>query len=611
MSGFCGYEPAMVEALRAAMKRALDELDGLHCSDAEAAEAMRVVSSAQSTLRDTWLPFTSALLACRALDGYQPATIDPGDLVNSWLRITSAERGWQTATDPLGSARFSTAVVATVEQVRALGAALSGAAGSDPMTTDEVASLAMIVGQIGARQELRAAFLPAFTTVGWTNVCNQLAKAKRHLVTESIIDGSAITADERLRWADIDAAFAGLGAVVVGDRIDHPRADSTLLLEDMSPFAAASLAVRLGLDAQALAETTRRVIEHEQAMLDPADETVLGPRPADLLFDAMLATPGAPTAYMVLTADAPQLAMEATTDPDVAHRLVAVGTDPSAITFQQAAVVMPALVRWVLDAREWNATMVYDPELMSTLATLAAPHLLALLTSGADSYGMSTRERRAMESAVMNDRTAFARLLAERDRVVAGVVEHAARSGSSARLLDDVAQLLAVIDSMQRVRTVRHAEEMQAQWNLMWDLLDRAAGLAPLAGPWALVPGASLALLRKVLEDSGVAPDSVGTMQARALQSFDAMTTAGAAAVVCAMFDQMVAGGRIPGGAAPPPLPDMTRTDTGSEYAERFGDWLAASEFNPDVEHELRDGKETIASTHEAARNENDALLGG
>ncbi|MCU1367172.1 MAG: hypothetical protein JWN39_2811, partial [Ilumatobacteraceae bacterium] len=70
MSNFLGFDPTLVDLLRQAMSRALDELDSLRCTDHEADAAMRTIAAARSTVRDTWLPFTSSLLACRALVGY-------------------------------------------------------------------------------------------------------------------------------------------------------------------------------------------------------------------------------------------------------------------------------------------------------------------------------------------------------------------------------------------------------------------------------------------------------------------------------------------------------------------------------------------------------------
>lgn len=613
MSGFCGYDLTLVDGLRAAMVRAVDELDALRCSDVEAVATMRLVATARSTLRDTWLPFTTSLLSCRAMDGYQPAVIDRGDLINSWIRLTSAERGWRTATDASGTGALSAGSALTVEQVRAIGDALSGAAGDEPLTDAEINWLARALEHIAARPALVAALLPAMTTIGWTNLCDQLGAAKQRMATAAVIDGGRdATADEQADRARIDGMFARLGAIVVADRAVHPRSDATLLLTDMTPYAAAALAVTLDLDADAVAATTRRVVERERELIDHPVELVLGPRAADLLFATMLSTPGAPKAYVLLTLDAPQLAMEATDDPALAHLLVRTGTDPANMTPAQAAIAMPAIVRWLLDARTRSSSLGYDPELTVTLADLAAPHLLQLVTSGTNSYALSDRERRAIQTAIISDGAALDHLLSERDRVL-GHLAAGLPADPIERIaaLGDLAALLAVVDSMRKAARIRTAEQDQAEWDLAWDLLDKAVGLIPAEGLWSVVPGAAVTLLRTGLEAAGVGPESVGEVRAAALGSFDTMTTIAAATVVCARFDQLVATGQIAPGTPLPPVPDVEADDVGEDYGDRFETWLVESGIAGDVVVDLHDVKQTIASDHEAARNANDALLGG
>ncbi len=613
MSGFCGYDVTLVGGLRAAMARAVDELDALRCSDVEAVAAMRSIATARSTLRDTWLPFATSLLSCRAMDGYQPAAIAPGDLINSWIRLTSTERGWRTATDASGTGALSAGTALTVEQVRAIGDALSGAAGDERLTDTELDWLATALEQIAMRPALVAALLPAMTTVGWTNLCNQLGAAKQRMATAALVarDHDA-TAEEQADRVRIDGVFARLGGIVVANRAVHPRSDATLLLTDMTPYAAAALAVALDLDADALAATTRRVVERERELIDHPVELVLGPRAADLLFGALLSTPGAATAYVMLTVDAPQLAMEATDDPGLAHLLVRTGTDPANMTPAQAAIAMPAIARWLLDARTRSSSLMYDPELTVTLADLAAPHLLQLVTSGTDSYELSDSDRRAIQTAIIGDGAALDHLLSERDRVLghlaAGLpVDPTERVAA----LGDLAALLAVVDSMRTAARIRTAEQDQAEWDLAWDLLDKAVGLIPAEGLWSVVPGAAVTVLRTGLEAAGVGPESVGEVRAAALGSFDTMTTIAAATVVCARFDQLVVAGRIAPGTPLPPVPDVEADDVGQDYRDRFTTWLGTSGLDDDIMTDLHDVKQTIASDHESARNANDALLGG
>ncbi|MCU1397400.1 MAG: hypothetical protein JWN62_509 [Acidimicrobiales bacterium] len=613
MSNYLGFDPTLVDLLRQAMSRALDELDSLRCTDHEADAAMRTIAAARSTVRDTWLPFTSSLLACRALNGYQPATIDPGEVINSWLQSVVADRHWHVLTDPFDAASSVGTPMLEAEQVRALAMALSARTATTPLTAAEISWLGQALPTIARRADLVAAFLPAFTTTGWTSLCNELGAARQRMVTESLLFDGRTTSDESAGWTGIDTVFAGLGDIVVADRSVHPESDATLLLDDMSAYSAALLVRQLDLDAAPLAEVTRELVEREQLALDHTDGGARGPRAADLLFEAMLVTPGAPTAYVVRTSDAPQLAFEASDDLDLARRLVHDGTDPAHLSTADAKVVVPAYVRWILGASTQHSSLVQDTDPGLTMADLIGPYLLPVLRTGAAGFGLTSDERKGAQSLIATDPSGLAmdRLLSDRERLVASLtVSMSADAAATLDRLSDIADLLAFIDTMQRLSVIDVATRQQAEWQLMWTAIGDGAGALPLPGAVSNLPGPAITGLQLALDATGWGPEAVDEVRSRSLTTLSAMTAVAASIVVATRFDDMVRSGRISPTTPIPPAPNPTSTTAATDYVDAFELWISSNHLDNDVVYELDAIKQTIASDHEATADENGALLG-
>lgn len=612
MSGRLGYDPDLVDALQRAMRRALDELDLVHCADVEATAAMQQVLRCRSLLADTWLPFVDGLLRCRAMDGYQPVRIDAGDLLGTWL-AAAIPAGWRILSDPLfvsGLAVSGAPAAITPDQARALGEALSGATDGESLDADEIAWLASTLGGIAADADLRAAFLPALTTAGWTALCNQLARNRQLQMTAALLYDGRASAAERTGWADIDAVFAALGAALVSNHEVHPFSDATLLVEDdMTPLAAALLVQHLDLDADTLAALTRQLVQRERVLIDTTAETQLGPRAADLLLATIARTPRAATAYVLLTIDDPDLLLESSFDPQLGVQVATLGTDPTNMTADQAEHTVPQLVRWFLDASRTANSLVYNPALASGAAEVIAPYLLPLLRSTDDGWGVPARERRAVQQLVIGDSRAFDRLLAKRDQIAATLGTPLSGGDAEARIaaVRDIADVLAFIDTMQRAQVIGQAQDAQAEWELMWALVGSGQNALPING---MITGAATAMVRDVVERAGWAPGSVDQARTHSLDHFDAITTVACATLVAATFDEMVEAGRIPSDAPPPPAPDPAAEGIGAAYSEAFVDWLEGAGLSAAAVYELTAIKEAIASDHETTANANEGVLG-
>jgi hypothetical protein len=614
MTGYLGYDPEMVNMLRVAMALARDDLTAVRCSDVEAAAAMRSVARSLTTLNDTWLPFTAGLFACRAMDGYVPTTLRSGDLIDGWLRLVAEQRHWRVTTDPAATVASASSSRMSIEEARAIGQLLSGSAGSEPMTPLEVDWLSGRLARIAAQPSLVAAFLHALTTTGWTAVCNQLGTNRQDRYTDALLYDGNVSSPEAHGWKSIDGVFVSLGAMLVIDRSTN-ASKPELLLPDIDPYAAAMLVQNLRFDAEQLSKIASKLIERERRDLRETPVTRLGPRAADLLFETMLITPGGATAYVLATIDDPSLLLDVAFDPSSGNRVLVAGTDPLSMSAADAAAAIPGLVRWILNASTFHASLVYNAQLPTVAADLLSPYILPVLRSTSDSFAMSADERRALETLVLSDERAFERLVDARDRATTDLAVRITASDTSVEdrlaALRDFASLVAIVDTMSRDRTIRRAEADVAQWDLLWSALGYGASAGSIASgsPAASAPGMALTALRIYADAHGWGPVPVDSVRSESLATLDRMTTVAAAALVASAFDQMVTAGRIPAKTPPPPLPDFGANDVGADYNLRVLTWLGDADLDPRVVLELTMIGQTIASSHESEANANEALL--
>ena len=114
--------------------------------------------------------------------------------------------------------------------------------------------------------------------------------------------------------------------------------------------------------------------------------------------------------------------------------------------------------------------------------------------------------------------------------------------------------------------------------------------------------GLSLAALRKLLVQHGIAPKDAQAVEHDTLYALDWQTTVAAATVVCLTFDEMTRDGRIAAHTPPPPLPDPHAAAPGARYSSDFEMWLDTANLGS-ATAVLFGLKQTLASTHEAERD--------
>ena len=114
--------------------------------------------------------------------------------------------------------------------------------------------------------------------------------------------------------------------------------------------------------------------------------------------------------------------------------------------------------------------------------------------------------------------------------------------------------------------------------------------------------GLSLAALRKLLVQHGIAPKDAQAVEHDTLYALDWQTTVAAATVVCLTFDEMTRDGRIAASTPPPPLPDPHAAAPGARYSSDFETWLDTANVGS-AAAVLFGLKQTLASTHETERD--------
>lgn len=606
MNGFMGYDSDRVARLRTTMHHAEFELDGFRSSDTEAGTALSDVRRVQRMLRESWLPLLDSLLVCKTLTNYRPTRLETSELTTSRLGVLEHTYGWSIVTDPLTSA--SNAI--TIDQAQALGWTLSHVDVKTLISDHELAWLAMALTAIAKRPALVDAFLVNMTNDGWTRLCNQLGDGRIALVALKTVDGQ-LNSTELARLADIDSIFRQLGAVLFDERRRHRSADAAPVLATMNPYAAAMIVQTLQLSASELAAVSVTLIRRYRTG-GWADVQRAGPGTADILMQTMIHTPGAPAVFVSRTAHDPALLFDSAHSSALAQALIALGTNPANMTTATAGAVIPDMVRYIRDSYNSNVGFYgrQDPTIGLFAVDLVAPWLLQFAPSHASDWSLSSSEGPRLLASVMIEPSAFSRLVTQRAAIAAGLSHRIASSGDMARhSVEDLAAMLALIDTLARQRTVDHTHDAQQVWDIGFSVIDASLSLLPAGGAAQIGSGVALAGLRQVLVSNGLAPRSAAAVAHETLYVLDWQTTVAAAAVICATFDHMVSNGRITAMTPPPPLPDPGVADPGAQFSVAFSAWLDVCALGQ-AGLELDAIKQTIASTHEAERNAVDLATG-
>ena len=591
MTGFLGYDNDRLLNLRSAMDRALLELSDLHISDPAANATLRLVRRAHVAIADRCLPPLHALLSCQATTAYVSASLQRNDIAVARLKNLQQTQGWSVVTDPLIPRPLSM----TIEDAQALGWALSQTHLKSLTKNTEISWLATNLAEIAQRPELAAALVTNMTADAWKHLCNQLGDDRITLLSTLTVE-YRLSDDDRSRLASIDTVFAHLGAIMASG--------TTKGLSTMHPYAAAMLVQHLHLPAGELAALSVDLIRHYRVG-GWADVQRPGPGTGDLLMHAMLDTPGAPAAFMLLIANDPAVVLDSAHSRALAEQLILEGTNPANITAQQAGFVVPSLARYLLTSNAARLGFYGQPSRdCSVLAVdLIAPWLLQFTATHQDDWHFANGEGARLLAAIVHDGDAFARLSRRRNEIAAGLSATIETWGDSGRhAAEDLAAVLGLIDTLVRQRNIAHAAETRQLWDIGFALISVAAAQLPGGAFTTVGTGVALAGLRKLLVQQGIAPKNAKAVEHDTLYALDWQTTVAAATVVCLTFDEMRRDGRIASNTPPPPLPDPHAAAPGARYSSDFETWLDTANLGS-AATVLFGLKQTLASTHETERD--------
>ena len=591
MTGFLGYDNDRLLNLRSAMDRALLELSDLHISDPEANATLQLVRRAHVAIADRCLPPLRALLSCQASTTYAPARLQRNDIAVARLATLQLTQGWSVVADPLNPRPHSM----TIEDAQSLGWALSQTHLKSLTKNAEISWLATSLAEIAQRPELVAAFLANMTDDAWRHLCDQLGDDRITLLSTLTVE-NRLSDDNRSRLASIDAVFAHLGKIMASG--------SATALNTMHPYAAAMLVQHLQLSARDLATLSVDLIRHYRVG-GWADVQRPGPGTGDLLMRTMLDTPGAPAAFMLLIANDPAVVLDSAHNHALAEQLILEGTNPARITTQQAGTVIPSFARYLLSSNAAQSGFYGQPvrDKSAFAVDLIAPWLLQFTATHHNDWHFANGEGARLLATIINDGVAFARLSLRRSEIAAGLSVTIATAGDSGRhAVEDLAAILGLIDALARQHNIARAAEERQLWNIGFALISVAAAQLPGGAIATVGAGLSLAALRKLLVQHGIAPKDAQAVEHDTLYALDWQTTVAAATVVCLTFDEMTRDGRIAAHTPPPPLPDPHAAAPGARYSSDFEMWLDTANLGS-ATAVLFGLKQTLASTHEAERD--------
>ena len=472
---FLAYDSDRVALLRRVLTDALTGLDAMSLTDPEAADTMRSIRLSRDALRSTWLPVVGDVLRCRALNNPNSVAGDLSDLRNAVAYEMAVHRGWNVVADPaVGSASTVTA-----SDAAALGRRLSdGHLGDLLGSPDERQWLYRQLQLIAANPELTAAFLSTFAN--WAGLCNevaaQLLRARHRVASDIQLDDTAATIGQ------LEGMFAALGAMYQS----RPYTDDTppypAEIASMDPYAAAMFVSNLDLDAQTLAEAADDILRRWRDPMpnDPNyaerhwDDMVFnGANTADILFTLLLATPGACTAYVLLSADDPASMWISADDPSLAAQVAIVGTDPANISLEGAGVVLQAWLAYFISPQfSWMTDSIdgYPTGVQATLAEVVAPYLPQFAVTNGD-WGDDERElevRLAGLAYIIDDQSALDALIRRGTTAMEQLASQRAVGRDVKTATAIVADVFGVLTRLVVNAAVAHAEMMEQLCDFAW-----------------------------------------------------------------------------------------------------------------------------------------------
>jgi hypothetical protein len=99
--GLLAFDRSRLDALRAALGAALDDLNRIRSDDAAAADVMRALAAARRTLSDVWLPRVHDVLDSTSMTSCTRSASSVADTSQARLYSATHYGGWEVMNDPL------------------------------------------------------------------------------------------------------------------------------------------------------------------------------------------------------------------------------------------------------------------------------------------------------------------------------------------------------------------------------------------------------------------------------------------------------------------------------------------------------------------------------
>jgi hypothetical protein len=579
---YLAYDPTRIAALGAALHTALDELVGIRGDDPLAADAMGCVQHARMHLDQLWVPLVDRLGGRDPLGMLVPVHLVVDDLVDELMRMMRDHFGWKIAI-PGGLPALPTGALPsappTAEEVTVL-AGLLEHGDLDALTDqpEERAWLAAELTLIGADPGLATAFDAGFHR--WGALADRLGHVR---ILTAASDGDV---------GDIDSSFLALATTY--EEV-HGSGSIPALTRTMEPYAAAALIRQAGLDPQTLAWLSVEVLDRLDGDRPPLwpEDLRPGPKTGDLLFETILATPGAATPFVIAVKANPQLLWWSAADPLLAQRVAQVGTDPANIDPVSAHLVLHAFVEWFDTYEPMSRTDLRYTALpkrsRAYLGVLAEPWFVEF-GPGVDDWGPDAAGRRADLAFIVKDRGARDALLEGMGQEAAGLDGEPARHWEA----EAVAQAIGMFLQVDMERKIRAGEDTKQAWDTDWKVIIKLISysskvVAPEAAPIVTMGAQALGLFKQLADATGWfgAPPPPGDVARQARAENQRLLLGLSATAVLAGYRTLVEDGRLPEHTPEPPVPDRDHPDDVSAYSRAYRRWKEVNDIAPGSDADL------------------------
>jgi hypothetical protein len=446
--------------------------------------------------------------------------------------------GWTAGSDPLGTGPMDPATArATGVRITALDpVALS----HDRVALREVTDALAVAG---TDPQLARELLRNWTDLG--RFADILGDSRSRALADDPYADTDLTA--------VDALFARLAELLRTSTLDPLP-----LLDQVSPYTAASMVAALGLDDEQLARAAAHIVHRAALGQDALLDQHGGPRAADLLLPMLAARPQAAAALVAQSGGHVDELLATASDHIAVQRLLLEATDPKVMSVADAGRVVPVLVRdFVSGKLAASGTFIAD------LLVPWTPQFAA----GNHDWALPADTRHDLLIAALRDDDALDRFLARADRVLGCSFEHFATRDYPTKV--ELTSYVGMIGDIVMIGSIRSAADERRAW----DLFTGAASLGA-----SLISGVAIGLLAtaSVMYLQWKTLPSSPKVNSAAIWKQDVELTMLAAAQVHALDQKLRADGLIPASVPSPPMADPNEQGgmPSMGFIEAMGPWI-------------------------------------